>query len=58
MPKQGFDIFVVDIALRAVFALASYKVGSRKGRDVALCAILGFLTGPIGLLVIALLKKR
>lgn len=42
MIEQGFDIFIVDIVFRTVFALAACEIGSRKGRNAGLCAILGF----------------
>lgn len=58
MADNGFEPFIVDFGLRTVFALAACEVGSRRGLSPALCAILGFLGGPIGLLAAAIAKRR
>lgn len=52
------EMFVLSLVFAIIFCAASLKVGSSKGYSPALCGVVGFFLGLIGLIIVAVLPNK
>lgn len=51
-------LFLFSLVIAIVFCVICLKIGANKGYNPALCGVLGFFLGVIGLIVVAVLPNK
>lgn len=51
-------MIVIVLILSVLFALALYYLADKKGKDKIFWSVMGFMFGPLALVVLALIKNN